>query len=138
MSLLNESARNVASAPAVADGEKKMGRNAQKRRQILEDATLVKNAIEKANLKLDSATQAALDRLAAPIGAFGGQREDNIAKLFGTPIKAGAKVTPIDAFNKLGYGFADMRKLIKKGEDKGIVITYDSNAKEYVVKSVKG
>lgn len=65
-------------------------------------------------------------------GGFGTpQGPDTFKVLFGDTPKVGTVVTAQDMFNKVHKGLADMRKLIKKWAEKGIIVEFDEQAFSY-------
>lgn len=66
-------------------------------------------------------------------------REGNFApgltpeKLFGEGAKAGAKISAVDVFVKFGKGYPEMKKYIKKWEEKGMKVHLDAATQSYIL-----
>lgn len=64
--------------------------------------------------------------------AFGPSK---LEQIFGTPTpKAGQKVTATEVFTKVGLGYPEMKKYMKKWAEKGIVVELDPKTATYTVK----
>lgn len=150
MGLLDD-AKKPAAAAAVAEGtheaaapvEKKHSNSDYQKRQrekAKASADIIAKVIADNKIKLTAEQQDALDflcRVKKPgTGNSGNFGTPVINKLFGENIAAGAKITAVEVFQKTGKGYAEMRQLMKKWAEKGIVVELDEATNTYTVKSV--
>jgi len=129
----------AASAPVVEKGISK-GAAYQKRQKELryQAALLIQAALKRGNVQLTSEEQKAIELLTRKPGSgsphsFG---EPIIFRLFGNPPKAGSKISALQAFEKTGKGFQEMKQLIKKWAKQGNVVVFDAASKTYTLQSV--
>ena len=144
--LLDQVRSTVASAGSVvapAAVERKgisKGAAYQKRQKELryQAALLIQAALKRGNVQLTSEEQKAIELLTRKPGSgsphsFG---EPIIFRLFGNPPKAGSKISALQAFEKTGKGFQEMKQLIKKWAKQGNVVVFDAASKTYTLQSV--
>ena len=66
-----------------------------------------------------------------PGAGFGGPSK--LVQIFGENPAKGFKISALDCFTKFKVGYPEMRKIMKKAEEKGIKITLDAATQTYVV-----
>ena len=87
------------------DGEVKESYQARLRKRQIAAATIIKDVIAKAGIKLNAEEQAAMDLLGHASQRTGGFGTPVINKIFGDNPVVGAKVTALDVFQKTGKGY---------------------------------
>ena len=118
------------------DGEVKESYQARLRKRQIAAATIIKDVIAKAGIKLNAEEQAAMDLLGHASQRTGGFGTPVINKIFGDNLVVGAKATTLDVFQKTGKGYAEIRQLLKKWAEKGITVEYDEASTSYVIKAL--
>ena len=118
------------------DGEVKESYQARLRKRQIAAATIIKDVIAKAGIKLNAEEQAAMDLLGHASQRTGGFGTPVINKIFGDNLVVGAKATALDVFQKTGKGYAEIRQLLKKWAEKGITVEYDEASTSYVIKAL--
>lgn len=83
-----------------------------------------------ANISDDIKTLTVVERAGG--SAFGPSK---LEQIFGTPTpKAGQSVTATEVFTKVGLGYPEMKKYMKKWAEKGITVELDAKTATYTVR----
>ena len=101
-------------------------------------ALLIQAAIKRGNVTLTSDETKALELLTKKPGSgsahsFG---KPIIYRLFGDMPKVGNKVTALEVFEKTGKGFQEIKQQIRKWQEKGTEVSYDTTSKTYTLTKI--
>lgn len=119
-------------APAKADKAEKKAK--AKERKAAKQAALKKviEYLEQNPIKeLEAEVKLLKPSERAPGAGFGGLSK--LVLIFGENPAKGFKISALDCFTKFKMGYPEMRKLMKKAEEKGIRIKLDAATQTYVV-----
>lgn len=121
-------------APVVAKADKAEKKAKAKERKAAKQAALKKviEYLEKNPIKeLEAEVKLLKPAERAPGAGFGGPSK--LVAIFGENPAKGFRISALACFTKFKMGYPEMRKLMKKAEEKGIHIKLDAATQAYVV-----
>lgn len=119
-------------ATVAVDKSEKKAKAKERKEQKREALKKVVEYLEKNPVKeLEGAIKLLKPAERTPGAGFGGPSK--LVLIFGEKPAKGFKISALECFTKFKMGYPEMRKLMKKAEEKGIHIKLDAATQTYVV-----